>query len=730
MATDATAVRTHANARRRPFSGILQGLVLGIAVGLFVGDRLPLLRVLADAYIKLLQMTVLPFVTGSLIAGLGSLRWSDVQTLGVRLSVLLVVLWLVALATTFLFPLVFPDHQTASFFSTSLLEPPKPFDLVDLYIPANPFHSLANTIMPAVVLFSTLVGIALITVPDKARLLDVLSVINATIAKATAFVVALTPIGVFVIAADAAGTLTLDDLRRVEVYVLSYVAFSLFLSLWVLPGLIAALTPVPYRAIFDRTRHVLLMAFMTSSLLAVLPLLMAEAKGLLLEYARLDTQSEDLPSIIVPASFNFPHVGKVLSLSFVLFGAWFSGSALSGVDYPRLATVGIAVLFGNVNLAIPFLLDLFRIPADVFQLFIATGVVNSHFGTLTAAVHTLTIALLGTCAVAGSLYMSRRKLVRFGIVTAILAAGITGGLHLVFVMAPDRSYDKDKVLSQMEMLRERDTARVFLPDEGAAPRLMRPSGTLLDRIKRRHLLRVGYLEDSLPYAFFNTQKKLVGFDVEMAYQLARDLGVDLEFVPVTRAMFVDGLDPVFCDLVMSGTVVTADRAMRVLFSNAYLDETLAFIVLDHRRADFGRWEQIRASRSLRVGVPRAAYFMNKAQAEIPDTEIVPLDRVDDIFAPHTPAIDAFLATAERGSAYTLLHPEYSVVVPQPRPAKVPLAYAIAGRDQSLAAVVNTWIDLKRKDGTLDELFGHWILGRNTTDQKPRWSILHDVLHWL
>ncbi len=39
-----------------------------------------------------------------------------------------------------------------------------------------------------------------------------------------------------------------------------------------------------------------------------------------------------------------------------------------------------------------------------------------------------------------------------------------------------------------------------------------------------------------------------------------------------------------------------------------------------------------------------------------------------------------VVTAERGSAYTLLHPEYSVAVPKPRPFKVPLAYVIAGRD--------------------------------------------------
>jgi hypothetical protein len=89
-----------------------------------------------------------------------------------------------------------------------------------------------------------------------------------------------------------------------------------------------------------------------------------------------------------------------------------------------------------------------------------------------------------------------------------------------------------------------------------------------------------------------------------------------------------------------------------------------------------------------------------------------IERVEQLFLPGAPKFDAFAITAERGSAYTLLHPEYSVAVPKPRPFKVPLAYAIAGRDSAMTAMVDTWIELKRKDGTIDELFAHWILGQD------------------
>ena len=63
-----------------------------------------------------------------------------------------------------------------------------------------------------------------------------------------------------------------------------------------------------------------------------------------------------------------------------------------------------------------------------------------------------------------------------------------------------------------------------------------------------------------------------------------------------------------------------------------------------------------------------------------------------------------------------------MAVPKPRPLKVPLAYVIAGRDSTMAAMVNTWIELKRKDGTIDELFAHWILGQDAVPKQPRWSV--------
>jgi Na+/H+-dicarboxylate symporter/ABC-type amino acid transport substrate-binding protein len=720
------ASRAASTGRFSPSARIVVGIAAGLALGLFAGERTLALQVVADAYIKLLQMTVLPYVTVSIIGGLGALDAAQARALGKRVGLVLVMLWTLAFAAVLLFPLMFPHTQSASFFSTTLLLEREPFDFMNLYIPTNPFYSLANNVVPAVVLFSIFVGVALIGIPKKAHLLDVLATAGLAVAKATGFVVALTPIGVFAIAAVVAGTLSVGELQRLQVYLVSYVAVSLLLSLWVLPGLVAALTPVPYRALISRTRDALVTAFMTTSLLAVLPLLTEHAKALVREYAGGDAEQDATTDVILPASFNFPHTGKLLSLSFVVFAGWYAGAPVPFHDYPRLAGSGLLAMFGNVNAAIPFLLDLLRIPADTFRLFVTSAIVNARFGALLAAVHTLAIAVLGTCAVAGTLAFDGRKLLRFAGITVLLTAGVVVVTRGLLRAGPNPPDDTSAMLTGMRLLHDAGTGRTFRRGE-PVPQRAAFTTSVLDHVRESGILRVGYFEDSLPYAFFNQRGEFVGFDVEMAFQLARDLGVRAELVPVDRTVVEAGLDPSVCDLVMSGVVVTADRSLHVQFSASYLDETVAFVVLDHLRPDFSDWANVRAMGHLRIGVPNAPYFMRKIREELRDVEIVPIGSMDDMFAPHVPPLDAMVATAERGSAYTLLHPEYAVAVPKPRPFKVPLAYVIAGRDRAMAAMVDTWIELKRKDGTIDQLFTHWILGQNAASKQPRWSVMDNVL---
>jgi hypothetical protein len=78
---------------------------------------------------------------------------------------------------------------------------------------------------------------------------------------------------------------------------------------------------------------------------------------------------------------------------------------------------------------------------------------------------------------------------------------------------------------------------------------------------------------------------------------------------------------------------------------------------------------------------------------------------------------------------TLLHPEYAVVVPQPDPVTLPMAFGVAPHSEDLAVTVNEWIVFATSEGQVRRAYDYWVLGQGARDERPRWSILRDVLGW-
>ena len=73
----------------------------------------------------------------------------------------------------------------------------------------------------------------------------------------------------------------------------------------------------------------------------------------------------------------------------------------------------------------------------------------------------------------------------------------------------------------------------------------------------------------------------------------------------------------YCDLVMSGVVVTADRARGILFSDSYLDETLAFVVPDDQRDKYASWDAVRGLGPLTIAISDVPYYVGKLRDMLP-----------------------------------------------------------------------------------------------------------------
>jgi Na+/H+-dicarboxylate symporter len=227
--------------------------------------------------------------------------------------------WAIAFAMILLIPLSFPAWESSAFFSTSLVEIPPKVDFLSLYIPSNPFYSMANNIVPAVALFSILLG-------------------------------------VFAISAAAAGTMAIEYLGRLQVYLISFNLAVLLLTFGILPLPLIPVTPFKYRDLIGMSKDALVTAFTTGNLFVVLTVLTDNCKKIFDKYDLKREKTDTYIDVLIPISFNFPNLGKLIMLLFVLFAVWFSGGSLNLGQYGTFVFSGLLSFFGGVDVALPFML--------------------------------------------------------------------------------------------------------------------------------------------------------------------------------------------------------------------------------------------------------------------------------------------------------------------------------------------------------------------------------------
>ncbi|MGH6622611.1 MAG: cation:dicarboxylate symporter family transporter, partial [Burkholderiaceae bacterium] len=475
---------------------ILIGLALGVFAGVFFGEPIAVLQPLADVYIRLMQMTVLPYLVLTLIVGLGQLDGAEARRLAMRGGLLFLLFVMLAIVVIGVMPLAFPHVENASFFSHALVEPRQPLALTEIYVPANPFNALANSIVPGVVLFSAALGIALIGVDGKLTLLANLRILERAVVRVTHFVISLTPLGVFAIAAVAAGTMEPATFVRLEVYLLTLGVAAMLLSFVVFPLLVTAVTPFRYREVLAAAGEAMLTAFIANSVFIVLPMLVERANALMNKHGLGSARADSSVNVIIPLAFTFPNAGRLLTLLFVPYVAWLAGDPLGEGSYGTLFGAGVLAYFAKAQVALPFLMDLLGVPHDYFQLYIPASIVTGKFDSMTSAMSLFALALVSAAAVTGFLRWNVRRLIGHGLLALAIIVIALVATRAVLASSIDTLYRKDRLLTGMHLTRS--PVAVIVRNSVSAE--ARDPALGLERIRQRGTLRVGFSLDQVPFA--------------------------------------------------------------------------------------------------------------------------------------------------------------------------------------------------------------------------------------
>jgi len=717
---------------------VLLSVFLGVITGLFFGDNVGWLKIVGEVFIQLLQITVIPYISLALITGIGSLHYEEVKSLAIKGGSILLIIWGIAVSLVILIPIAFPSWITSSFFSTSQIAEPVSFDFQRLFIPSNPFRSYAEGAVPAIVIFSILLGIALIGLSQKKKVLEPLTLIQQATMKITSIISKLSPIGVFALMADMAGTTDVADFARLQVYVVITASVCFTLALFVLPGLITVFTPFRYRRIISDLRTPLITAFATGSSLIVLPQLIEQCKKIINDAQLASVSPDDADSsveVLIPTFYTFPSAMGVLSLSFLLFGGWFIGSEVPASSYSLLFAAGIPALFAGTIKTIPFLLDLMHLPADLFQVFVSVDVITSRFGTLLSAMQYATIGLIGTMLLLRRTYFNWRQLVKVIFISILLITTILLGVRWFYSNVIVVHYTKDKALQSMQFW---GTPQPFTiradRDGGVTETDAKPANSA--QIIERGMLRVCFQPDEYPSSFFTDKNRsqLVGFDIEMAHRLAEKFGVPLEFITTdSEEEAARFLNNSVCDVYTRSLSVSWQKTNQFSLTSAIYVSSVGLIVRDHHRNDYLNWKEIsRKQESFTVAVENNISNISRLSSALPRATIVPIRSMQEqvrMLENNLDGVDAIIDLAEEGAAVTLLYPAFTLVVPKPV-IREPVVYAVAHDNEELLLAINAWLLNEKSYGTVDTLYNHWMLGdAMKSDKLPRWSILRNVLKW-
>ncbi len=175
-------------------------------------------------------------------------------------------------------------------------------------------------------------------------------------------------------------------------------------------------------------------------------------------------------------------------------------------------------------------------------------------------------------------------------------------------------------------------------DVNAAENTPPASYRTIDEIKESGKVVIGVFSDKAPFGYVDSDGAYQGYDVYFAERIAKDLGVDVEYVSTDPASRVEYAATGKVDIILANFTVTADRAKQVDFALPYMKVMLGVVSPD--KALITNIEQLKGKTLIVVKGTTAEIYFEENHPEIK------LQKYDEY-------ADAYLALLDgRGDAFS------------------------------------------------------------------------------
>jgi polar amino acid transport system substrate-binding protein len=222
----------------------------------------------------------------------------------------------------------------------------------------------------------------------------------------------------------------------------------------------------------------------------------------------------------------------------------------------------------------------------------------------------------------------------------------------------------------------------------------------LDKILKEKKIRVAIDVGNPPFGILDREGQPDGSDVAVARQMAKDMGVELEFVQVPSTGRIPALLAGRADVTIASISVTTDRAKTVMYCNP--NGALQIVIFGPRSVAINTPADLVGKR---IGITRATLEEATVPKMAPQgTNIVWFDDISaTIQAMLSGQVDAVAMTSFAGKTVADGNPDKQIET------KLPVTTAFYGPivrpgDFELRQWINTWLFLNNQNGTLASLY--------------------------
>ncbi|AFG35296.1 basic amino acid ABC transporter substrate-binding protein [Fervidobacterium pennivorans subsp. shakshaketiis] len=225
----------------------------------------------------------------------------------------------------------------------------------------------------------------------------------------------------------------------------------------------------------------------------------------------------------------------------------------------------------------------------------------------------------------------------------------------------------------------------------------------LTEIKKRGKLIVGTEPTFPPFEFVDEKNQVVGFDIDIANELAKRLGVKLEIVNLPFDSLIPALLQGKIDLIIAGMTITEERAKVVDFSKPYFEANQAIVVRKDGRFEPKKLEELVGKKvAVQLGTTGDLVI-----SEINGIQVVRFQKFTDAFLElQNGRVDAVVLDEAPAKAYVKKFPKFliSAVIDTGE------TYGIAVKkgNKELLNFVNQTLDILKGSGVYNKLIQKWF----------------------